>query len=184
MGDMSATVLAVRQLAEGAESEGAGGNNFLIPNGTFFVVLAIFLVVLAVISTFVVPPIMRVLRERENMVTKTLADNKQSAEQFAAAEADYEQKMAVARVEASAVRDDARAEGRKVLEELRSRADGEVAATLQRASEQLKREGDALAEELRARVETLSATLASRVLGADIGSGDAAATRLSSGAGR
>ena len=90
MGDMSGTVLAVRQLAEGGEAgDGGGGNNFLLPNGTFFVVLAIFLIVLAVISTFVVPPIMKVLRERDNMVTKTVADNKQSAEQFAAADADY-----------------------------------------------------------------------------------------------
>ena len=76
---MSAVVLA----------EG-GGSNFLIPNGTFFVVLIIFLIVLGVIGTFVVPPITKVLKERENMVTKTLADNKKSAEQFAAAQKDYE----------------------------------------------------------------------------------------------
>ncbi|MEZ0366232.1 F0F1 ATP synthase subunit B [Mycobacterium sp. pUA109] len=163
MGDMSAIVLAAGQGAE----EG-GGNNFLIPNGTFFVVLVIFLIVLGVIGTFVVPPIMKVLRERENMVTKTIADNKKSAEQFAAAEADYEKQMAQARVEASAVRDEARAEGRKVLEEMRGRADAEVAATLQSAGEQLKQEGDAMAGELRARVETLSATLASRILGVDL----------------
>lgn len=165
MGDISARVLAIRTLAEAAEG---GGNNFLLPNGTFFVILAIFLVVLGVISTFVVPPIMRVLRERDNMVTKTLADNKQSAEQFAAAEEDYEKKMSVARVEASAARDDARAEGRKVLDDLRSRADAEVTSTLQRATEQLKAEGDALSEELRARVDALSTTLAGRVLGVDL----------------
>ncbi|HEU4361324.1 MAG TPA: F0F1 ATP synthase subunit B [Mycobacterium sp.] len=169
MGDISARVLAIRTLAEAAEGgEEAGGNNFLVPNGTFFAILGIFLVVLGVISIFVVPPIMKVLRERENMVTKTLSDNKQSAEQFAAADADYEGKMSVARVEASTVRDDARAEGRKVLEDMRSRAEAEVASTLQRANEQLKSEGDVLAEELRARVETLSTTLASRVLGIDL----------------
>lgn len=159
MGDMSSAVLA---------AEEGGTNNFLIPNGTFFVVLAIFLVVLGVIATFVVPPITKVLRERENMVTKTLADNKQSAEQFAAAEADYEEQMSGARVQASAVRDEARAEGRKVLEDMRGRADAEVAATLHSAGEQLKQDGDAIAADLRGRVETLSTTLASRVLGVDI----------------
>lgn len=157
---MSATVLAASQAA-GEDS------NFLLPNGTFFFVLIIFLIVLAVIGTFVVPPIMKVLRERENMVTKTIADNKKSAEQFAAAEADYEKQMSQARVEASAVRDGARAEGRKVLEDMRGRADAEVASTLQGASAQLKQEGDALAGDLRARVETLSATLAGRILGVD-----------------
>lgn len=166
---MSVAVLALSQAAEEGPKK-----SFLIPDGTFFVILAIFVIVLAVISTFVVPPIMKVLREREDMVTKTLSDNKQSAEQFAAADADYEQKMSAARVEASAVRDDARGEGRKVLEDMRSRADAEVASTLQRATEQLKREGDALADELRARVEVLSTTLASRVVGVDVGSKTAA----------
>ena len=75
-----------------------GGNNFLVPNGTFFFVLAIFLIVLAVIGTFVVPPIMKVLRERDAMVAKTAADNKKSAEQFEAAQADYEEAMKEARV--------------------------------------------------------------------------------------
>ena len=59
---MSAVVLAAASQAEG---------NFLLPNGTFFVVLIIFLIVLGVIGTFVVPPISKVLKERENMVTKT-----------------------------------------------------------------------------------------------------------------
>jgi F-type H+-transporting ATPase subunit b len=171
MGDMSATVLAVRQLAEGG-----GGNNFLLPNGTFFVELVIFLIVLGVIGTFVVPPIMKVLRARENMVTKTVADNKQSAEQSAAAAADYEKEMSAARAEASSVRDDARAEGRKVLEDMRGGADAEVASTLQSADERLKQEGETIAEELRARVEALSTTLASRVLGVDIANSAATAT--------
>jgi len=159
MGDMSAVVLAAASQAEG---------NFLIPNGTFFFVLAIFLIVLGVIGTFVVPPIMKVLKERENMVTKTLADNKKSAEQFAAAEEDYEKAMSQARVKASAARDGARAEGRKVLDEMRSRAEEEVSTTLQNAAEQLKRDGDAVATDLRSRVENMSTTLASRILGVEI----------------
>jgi len=159
MGDMSAVVLAAASQAEG---------NFLLPNGTFFVVLIIFLIVLGVIGTFVVPPISKVLKERGNMVTKTAADNKESAEQFAAAQEDYEKAMADARVTASAARDEARAEGRKVLEELRGRAEEQTSSTLQDAAEQLKREGDAVAAELRARVETISTTLASRILGVEI----------------
>jgi F-type H+-transporting ATPase subunit b len=161
MGDMSAVVLAAGQ-AEG------GGSNFLVPNGTFFVVLIIFLIVLGVIGTFVVPPISKVLKERDNMVTKTAADNKKSAEQFAAAQEDYESAMSDARVKASAARDEARAEGRKVLDDMRGKAEEQVSSTLQDAGEQLKREGDAVAAELRARVETISTTLASRILGVEI----------------
>ncbi len=161
MGDMSAVVLAANLAEE-------GGSNFLVPNGTFFVVLTIFLIVLGVIGTFVVPPISKVLKERDNMVTKTAADNKKAAEQFAAAQEDYESAMSAARVKASAARDEARAEGRKVLEEQRGRVEEQVSATLQDAGEQLKREGDAVAAELRARVDTISTTLASRILGVEI----------------
>jgi F-type H+-transporting ATPase subunit b len=162
MGDMSAIALVASQAA------GEGGtSNFLIPNGTFFVVLAIFLIVLGVIGTFVVPPVMKVLNERENMVTKTLADNKKSAEQFAAAQADYEKAMSDARVKASAARDDARAKGRKHLEEMRAGAEEQVSSTLQDAAEQLKHEGDAVAADLRSRVESMSATLAGRILGVE-----------------
>ena len=156
---MSAVVLAAASQAEG---------NFLLPNGTFFVVLIIFLIVLGVIGTFVVPPISKVLKERENMVTKTAADNKKSAEQFAAAQEDYEKVMSKARVTASAARDEARAEGRKVLDEMRGRTEEQVSSTLQDASEQLKQEGDAVAAELRSRVEGMSTTLASRILGVEI----------------
>ncbi len=156
---MSAVVLAAASQAEG---------NFLMPNGTFFVVLIIFLIVLGVIGTFVVPPISKVLKERDNMITKTAADNKKSAEQFAAAQDDYEKAMSAARVTASAARDEARAEGRKVVDEKRGQAEEQVSSMLQDAAEQLKREGDAVAADLRTRVESISTTLASRILGAEI----------------
>ncbi|WP_196113843.1 F0F1 ATP synthase subunit B [Mycobacterium tuberculosis] len=164
MGEVSAIVLAASHAAE----EGGESSNFLIPNGTFFVVLAIFLVVLAVIGTFVVPPILKVLRERDAMVAKTLADNKKSDEQFAAAQADYDEAMTEARVQASSLRDNARADGRKVIEDARVRAEQQVASTLQTAHEQLKRERDAVELDLRAHVGTMSATLASRILGVDL----------------
>jgi F-type H+-transporting ATPase subunit b len=153
-----------------------GGNNFLVPNGTFFFVLAIFLIVLAVIGTFVVPPVMRVLHEREAMVAKTAADNKKATEQFEAAKADYEEALSEARVQASSLRDNARAEGRKVVEDARARAEQQVMSTLQMASEQLKRERDAVELDLRANVAAMSATLASRILGVEVAPATASAT--------
>jgi F-type H+-transporting ATPase subunit b len=164
MGDPSPLVLAANQAAE----EGGKNSNFLVPNGTFFFVLAIFLIVLAVIGTFVVPPILRVLRERDAMVAKTQADNKKSAEQFAAAQSDYEEAMTDARVQASSYRDNARTEGRKVIEAARASAEQEVASTVQTANDQLKRERDSVELDLRANVGNMSATLASRILGVDV----------------
>jgi len=155
-------------LAAGEAAEEGKHSIFLIPNGTFFFELAIFLVVLGVIGGFVVPSILKVLRERDAMVNKTAGDNKKSAEQFAAAQADYEEAMKEARLQASSSRDNARAEGRKVVEDARARAEQQVTETLLTASEQLTRERDAVELDLRANVGTMSATLASRILGVDV----------------
>jgi F-type H+-transporting ATPase subunit b len=157
-------LLAAGQAAE----QGGKQQPFLVPNGTFFFVLAIFLIVLAVIGTWVVPPILKVLRERDAMVAKTTADNKKSAEQFEAAQADYEAAMKEARVQASSYRDNARAEGRKVVEDARAQAEAHVTSTLEQAGEQLKRERDAVEVDLRANVGAMAATLASRILGVEV----------------
>ncbi|OBK12608.1 F0F1 ATP synthase subunit B [Mycobacterium asiaticum] len=158
----------VRLLASAVDLVAEGQKNFLIPNGTFFFVLAIFLVVLGVISKWVVPPILRVLRERDAMVAKTQTDTKKASEQFAAAESDYEEALKEARLEAGSFRDNARTEGRKTVEDARSRAEQQVAETLAQANEQLKRERDAVEMDLRANVGAMSATLASRILGVDV----------------
>jgi F-type H+-transporting ATPase subunit b len=161
MGDASLSVLASSQVV-------AGGNNFLVPNGTFFFVLAIFLAVLGIIGTWVVPPVMKVLRERDAMVAKTAADNKKASEQFEAARADYEEAMKEGRVQAGSFRDNARSEGRKVVEDARAEAERQVMSTLQMAAQQLKRERDAVELDLRANVGSMSSTLASRILGVDV----------------
>ena len=167
MGDPGITLLA----AEGGQS------NFLVPNGTFFFVLLIFLIVLGVIGKFVVPPITRVLHERDEMVTKTVERNRESDKQFAAADSDYQAEMARGRREASGIRDEARAEGRKTLEQMKGRASEESALALQKASDELKQQSDAISADLRTSMETLAATLAGRILGTDVGSAAAAKTR-------
>jgi len=153
-----------------AAEEGGGTSNFLIPNGTFFFVLAIFLIVLGVIGKFVVPPIQKVLGEREKMAVKTAEDNRNAVAQETAAEADYAEQLGAARSEAAGIRDEARAEGRGVLDTMRARTNEQVAQTLQQANDDLKQQSDAIAGNLRASVENLSETLASRVLGVDVSS--------------
>ncbi|CAA0121594.1 ATP synthase subunit b [Mycolicibacterium vanbaalenii] len=159
MGDLSTTILA---------QEEGGGGNFLLPNGTFIFVLLIFLIVLGVIAKFVVPPISKVLHEREAMVAKTNEDFRKSSELSAAAQADSQEVMTEARREASAIRDEARGEGRKIVEDMRGRASAESGETLQQANDQLSEQGRATTTELQSSIEALSEKLASRVLGVDV----------------
>ncbi len=168
MRHLSVTVLA--------SEEGGGTSNFLIPNGTFFFVLAIFLIVLGVIWKFVVPPVTQVLGERERMLAQTASDNRRSAELEKAAEADHNAELAAARSEAAAIRDGARAEGREVVDAEKAQANEAVAGTLQAANVELQAQSDAIAPNLRASVETLSQTLASRVLGVPAGTSAAGPT--------
>ena len=154
-----ATVLAT-------EAE-AGSSNFLVPNGTFIFVLAIFLIVFGVIARLVVQPVQKVLEERDRLVSQTALDNRRTAEQHAATEAEYKQEMTSARSEAGGLRDHARAEGRQTADDMRAVANDKVSEKLRQASEALKVEGESLAPSLNASLETLSLALANRILGVD-----------------
>jgi F-type H+-transporting ATPase subunit b len=160
MGEANLTILAAE--------EGGGQSNFLIPNGTFFFVLLIFLIVLGVIAKWVVPPISKVLRDREAMVAKTTEDNRRAAQLKAAAEADYRKVMAEARRDATNVREQARADGRKVVDDARARANAEVSTLLQQSTEELTEQSRAVTADLQTAVENLATRLASRVLGVEV----------------
>ncbi|MEV4125555.1 F0F1 ATP synthase subunit B [Nocardia sp. NPDC051990] len=139
--------------------------NFLIPNGTFFAELLIFLIVLGVMWLFVVPPIRKVLAEREARVAETAVDNKEAKALFADAEAKYQAAVAQARSEAVGIRNQARHEGRIILEQLRSEAQEEADRIVAESATELRAQADQVAAELREAVEPLAETLADRVLG-------------------
>ncbi|HEY5856709.1 MAG TPA: F0F1 ATP synthase subunit B [Aldersonia sp.] len=149
------------------EEEVAETSNFLIPNATFFVMLLIFLVVFLVIRAFVVPPISKVLREREQLLEKTAEDNHQAARELGNAQSAYTEELAGARAEAAAIREEGRAEGQAVLDEMRGRAREESERISAQAADELRAQGEQVSAQLRERVGPLADTLARRVLGSD-----------------
>jgi F-type H+-transporting ATPase subunit b len=147
------------------KSDVVADGNFLIPNGTFFAELIIFLIVLGVIWVFVVPPIRKVLADREAMVDKTAQDTKEATAAFADADQQYRAALAEARGEAGKIRDRARSEGQAVVDRERGQAKAAAEAEAALAAAELSAKGDRIAAELRAGVGPLSQTLADRVLG-------------------
>lgn len=143
--------------------------NFLIPNGTFFAELIIFLIVLGVMWFFVVPPIRKVLDERDRRVEETTRNNKEAKETFAEAEARYKTSLEQARAEAREIRDQARAEGRTILDELRGEAQQQADEIVAESEAKLRAQADQVAAELREAVEPLAQTMADRVVGVDDG---------------
>ena len=139
-----------------------------MPNGTFFFVLVIFLIVLGRHRQVGRAADQQGAARARSHGAKTVEDNRRAAQLRAAADADYLKVMATARREATNVRDEARAEGRKIVEDARARANAEVPSVLQQANEELTQQSRALTADLQASVETLAASLASRVLGVDV----------------
>ncbi|WP_068063746.1 F0F1 ATP synthase subunit B family protein [Nocardia xishanensis] len=145
------------------------GQNFLIPNGTFFVELSIFLLVLAVVWLFVVPPIRDVLAERQARVAETALDGQRARELFEAAEGRVRSSVAQARGEAARVREQARHEGRAVLHAARERARVESDEMVAGAVTRLRADADAAAARLRGHIDPLARELADRVIGGGAG---------------
>jgi len=148
-----------------ARTDVVAEGNFLIPNGTFFVELIIFLIVLGVIWFFVVPPIRKVLTEREERVEATAANAKEAKQVFADAQAKYETALEQARTEAADIRNEARAQGRAIMDDLRTQAQQEVDGIVAESAAHLRAEADRVKAELRLEVEPLAQSLADQVVG-------------------
>jgi F-type H+-transporting ATPase subunit b len=99
-------------------------SNFLVPNGTFIVVLIAFIIVVAIITKYVVPPLNAALAERQEKIRSELeAADKARLE---AEEADVERQR---------VLDEARAHAREIVSQANTTAERTVASAEQRANE-------------------------------------------------
>lgn len=161
-----------------AAEEEAGTSNFLIPNGTLIACLLIFVVVLIVIRTFVVPPIMKVLDERSARVAKTVEDNKAAAASYQDADREYLARLKDARGDATGIRDEARAKGNEQVSAAKHKATEEADAALAKITADLKVEADAAVTTAKQDVSRLSATLAGRVLGTEVAAVNAGAQQI------
>ena len=154
---MSTTILAAEEK-----------ENFLLPNGTFWVEAAIFAVVLYVMWRFVVPPVRDAMAKRREMIQRGLDESRAADEKFRQAEQRYEEALAQARAEAARIRDTARAEGQQTLDELRGTVGAEVAQARKRAAEQLAGQREQVIGELQPHVRELAVALAGRVVGEQV----------------
>jgi F-type H+-transporting ATPase subunit b len=147
-------------------------SNFLVPNGTFIVVLLAFLVVLGFIGRKVVPVLNKVLTERQEQIRGELeAADKAKAD---AEEADVERRE---------VLEQARTHAREIVAVANTTAERTVAAAEERANEAAARimesaeaevaiARQAAVEEVTARVGEIVLAAAERVIGREIKAAD------------
>jgi F-type H+-transporting ATPase subunit b len=120
---------------------------FIVPNGTFIAELLAFVVVLVVVAKYILPPLNRMLAERQDAIRAELAAADQAKAEAEAADADRRAALEHARAQAREIieqaqrtaerlSEEARERGQREYERLVSSADAEVQLARRRALEE------------------------------------------------
>src|SRR5689334_20661783 len=97
-------------------------SNFLVPNGTFFVELIAFVVMFAILTKFIVPPINRAMTARQDAIRQQFHDLDEAKADAKKAEEEFKAQIADARHEAARIREEAREQGAAIVAEMREKA--------------------------------------------------------------
>jgi F-type H+-transporting ATPase subunit b len=143
----------------------SGSSNFIIPNGTFFVELIIFIIVLGIVAKFILPPIQKVMRERDDLVRREQDSADSARREAARLDAERLQTLASARSEAREILQDASRQVDDLVQEARARGQQEHDRRVQEASAGIDAERDRVRAELLERAEALVVQAAERIVG-------------------
>jgi F-type H+-transporting ATPase subunit b len=140
-------------------------SNFLVPNGTFFVELFAFFLLLFLLAKYVIPPINRAMTSRQEAIRAEFAELDEAKSEAEAAEEEFKSQIADARHEAARIREEAREQGAAIIAEMREQAQTEAARIVEHAHAQIEADRKAAVASLRTEVGTLATTLAGRIVG-------------------
>lgn len=151
--------------AEGGHAEGGANNPFAGDIGNALWTLIIFVGVLIVLGKFAWGPILSNLQARENFIFESLEKAKKDRDEAEARLKQYEEKLASARAEASAITDEGRRDGeatkRRIEEEARQEAD----RIIERARREIQIATDTATKELYTLSARLATEMATRIVG-------------------
>ena len=140
-------------------------SNFLVPNGTFFVELFAFAIMVWILAKFVIPPINKAMTARQEAIRQQFADLDQAKNEAHEAEEEFRSQSADARHEAARIREEAREQGAAIIAEMRDQAQAEAQRIVEHAHTQIEADRKAAVASLRNEVGTLATTLAGRIVG-------------------
>ena len=140
-------------------------SNFLVPNATFFVELAAFLLLLFLLAKYVIPPINRAMTARQDAIRQQFAELDEAKSEADAAKDEFTSQIAEARHEAARIREEAREQGAAIIAEMREQAQVEANRIVEHAHAQIEADRKAALASLRAEVGSLATTLAGRIVG-------------------
>jgi F-type H+-transporting ATPase subunit b len=144
----------------------AEAHNPLIPLVSEIIIGTItFAILCLVMFKFVVPRFEQVFQARREAIEGGIERAEAMQAEAKAALEQYRAQLAEARNEAAQIRDQARAEGQQILEELRTQAQEESARIVARGEEQLATARQQVVNELRGQIGAIAVDLAGRVVG-------------------
>ncbi len=140
-------------------------SNFLVPNGTFFVELFAFAILVFILAKYVIPPINKAMTARQEAIRQQFAELDEAKSDAHEAEQEFRSQIAEARHEAARIREEAREQGATIIAEMREQAQAEANRIVEHAHTQIEADRKQAVASLRAEVGDLATTLASRIVG-------------------
>jgi|SRR5690625_2054503 len=154
------------------------GIGVLIPTPADWVWSAVVLIIIGFFFfKYLMPKMTALLDERAAKIEGGLELAKKAQEEAAAAQSEKEAELAAARRDAATIRDEATADGSKIIEEARDKAQAEADRIVESAQRQIEAERAAAVVSLRDEVGGLATELASRIVGESLAD-DARQTRV------
>jgi F-type H+-transporting ATPase subunit b len=147
---------------EGSEE---GPNPVVPPLGEIIIGLIAFGILAFVLMKYVWPRMEATFEARRDAIEGGMKRAEDAQNEAKRLLGEYRQQLAEARTEAAQIRDNARAEGQRIIEEMRATAQEESARIVQRGEEQLTVQRQQVVRELRGEIGTLAVQLAERVVG-------------------
>ena len=139
--------------------------NFLIPNMTFVVELAAFIIVLGVLWRYVIPPVQGAVTARQEMARKLVSDSEEARQLLGQAQTAYQKAMAAARHDAAQLRAQAEGQRREIVEGAEAEAEARAAEIISRGQARLEADRRQAIRQLKTELGTLAVELAEKILG-------------------
>jgi F-type H+-transporting ATPase subunit b len=141
------------------------GGNFLIPNMTFVVELAAFIIVLGVLSRYVIPPVRQAMTARQEMARKLVSDSQEAKRLLEQAQTAYKTAMAGARHQAARLRTQAEEQRREIVAGASTEAEATAASIIARGQARLAAERRQAIRQLKDDLGNVAVDLAEKILG-------------------
>jgi F-type H+-transporting ATPase subunit b len=140
------------------------GGNFLIPNMTFVVELAAFIIVLGVLWRYVIPPVQEAMTERQEIARKLASDRQEAKQLLEKAQTACKTAMADARREAAQLRAQAEGQRREIVEGASAEAEARAAEIISRGQARMVAERRQAIRQLKAELGNFAVELAEKIL--------------------